>query len=37
MGLEPTRIKRYMREMLYLSWFFALISCTIGIKNTLSE
>nr|DAJ89493.1 MAG TPA: hypothetical protein [Caudoviricetes sp.] len=37
MGLEPTRIKLYMREMLYLSWFSALVSCTKGIKNTPSE
>nr|DAF24272.1 MAG TPA: transmembrane protein [Caudoviricetes sp.] len=36
-GLEPTRIKRYMREMQYLSGFFVLFSCTKGIKNTLSE
>nr|DAL38816.1 MAG TPA_asm: transmembrane protein [Caudoviricetes sp.] len=37
MGLEPTRIKRYMRKMQYLSGFFVLFSCTKGIKNTLSE
>lgn len=37
MGLEPTRIKCYMREMQYLSGFFVLFSCTKGIKNTLSE
>nr|DAW31294.1 MAG TPA: hypothetical protein [Caudoviricetes sp.] len=37
MGLEPTSIKQYMLEMLYLSGFFALISCPKGIKNTLSE
>ena len=36
-GFEPTRIKRYMRKMQYLSGFFVLFSCTKGIKNTLSE
>jgi predicted component of type VI protein secretion system len=36
-GFEPTRIKRYMREMQYLSGLFVLFSRTKGIKNTLSE